>query len=796
LAVKKKGGGRKGGARKATAKGRRRSAQKKKRLEPSIGSRVGRWLALQLLKIIVLATLVGAGGGYWLYQSALRQVDAVLSRPLWKEQGKITGAVTVMPGLNVGPSAVAEVLARGGYSRVKRVEEPGDFAVQGNLVFVRDGDVDVLLTFEDGSITSVSPQTVHRFQSSELAGLGGDDERRLPISRSEMPEHLVLAVLAMEDSRFFEHGGVDAFGIARAVVVNLIGDGHKQGGSTLTQQLAKNLFLTPERTLKRKVRELALAVALEDRLSKEQILELYLNQVYLGSVSGAGVCGVAQAAATYFGTSAARLSLGQAATLAGIISAPNRFSPSRHADRAAKRRDLVLGRMVDLGWLEVEQTQKVARQSLGVVTTRGRRLAPWALDEAVARVEGKLGEGTVSEGSVSIRTTIDALLQRVAENAVREGLAEVTERHDVVKDAEVALVAIDPSNGDVLAMVGGRAYGASTFNRAVRAARQVGSTVKPLSWLALLESDPELSARTEVPDEPIEREFNGDLWMPQNYDGEFLGSVTLETALATSRNIPAVHVSEWVGIGPLADFLGRLGLDGAKPYPSTALGAFEATPMALASAYTVFPGLGRRVAPRLIRSVRLPDGTEGWQQQHHKTRVASERAAFLVGAMLQTTMEEGTGRRAAAYGVSGNVGGKTGTTDGGRDAWFVGSTPHLAVAVWVGFDKGRDLGLTGAQAALPIWARFVAGSGRMDDGIQSPPKTVASVTVCTESGDVAVEACPDTEQAWASVEAGTDRLCATHDAGPLSGTRSILQRIRDKLRPNGQRNRGGHEPKD
>ena len=291
----------------------------------------------------------------------------------------------------------------------------------------------------------------------------------------------------------------------------------------MTQQLAKNLFLTPERSLKRKVKELALAVAIEERLKKEEIFELYLNQVYLGSVGGVGVSGIQQAAQIYFGTSARRLSLGQAATLAGIISAPNRYSPLRHPERARERRDLVLKRMVDLGWVTPESREAAASTSIAVRMHTGHRRAPWAIDAAIETVEARLGEGTVSAGAMSVQTTLDTLLQEVAEAAVSDGLKALQGAHKGAVGTQAALVALDPKNGDILALVGGRSYAESGFNRAIHGSRQVGSTVKPLSWLSLMETQSAISPSTLIPDEPIERVANDEIWAPQNYDGEFLG---------------------------------------------------------------------------------------------------------------------------------------------------------------------------------------------------------------------------------------------------------------------------------
>jgi penicillin-binding protein 1B len=731
----------------------------------------------------VVAIVVGGLAGSWFYHNALQQVDTMLARPLWENPGSILGETVVLPGLGLGSEDVAAALQSAGYSRVRAVVAAGDFVVSEQSILVRDGDDDVLITFAEGAVTSVSPDPVHRFHPTELAGLSDSAELRQPVKRSEIPEHLVLAVLAMEDARFFEHPGVDAFGIIRALVVNVLGRGHQQGGSTLTQQLAKNLFLTPERSLERKVRELALAVALEDRLTKDEILEVYLNQIYLGQVGGVAICGVDQAARTYFGTTARRLSLGQAALLAGVISAPNRYSPVRHPQRAQERRDMVLDRMTKVGWLAKEEARLAKGRSVHIVGSQSNRKAPWAIDYAVELIEEELGEGSVASHGLTVRTTVDALLQQVAERAVAEGVQAIEKAHPGAKGMEVALVAIDPERGDVLAMVGGRSYRTSSFNRATKAARQIGSTVKPLTWLLAYEADRSLAPTTMIPDEPIEREVNGKLWAPRNYDGQFLGEVSMEEALAKSRNVPAIHVAERVGMGPLVDHLHTLGLTEARPFPSTALGTFDASPLALAAAYSVFPGEGKVVSPRLIRSIRLPDGSERMKTKVMKRRVASARAAFLTDASLQATMAWGTGARASTQGVTGVVGGKTGTTDNGRDAWFVGYTSELVVAVWVGFDKGKDLGLTGAQAALPIWSRFVSKSGRMAEVQAPPPESVIQVPLCLESGLLALPDCPETEDGWFSEGTELGEVCPLHDA-PHSRPAAILEALRQRLRGN------------
>jgi penicillin-binding protein 1B len=730
---------------------------------------------------MAISFIAGCGAATVLYVEAIGRVDALLARPIWGEEGRITGEIVLNQGLAVSPEQVADVLQGAGYSRVERPKQDGDFTLGQDSIFILNDSVEYLVTFRDDVVESVSPSSLVRFHATELTGFSADsNERRQPVLRADVPEHVVEAVLAMEDARFFDHPGVDFLGILRAIVVNIRKSGHAQGGSTLTQQLAKNLFLTPERTLQRKLRELALAVALEKRLSKDEILELYLNQIYLGQVGGVAICGIDQAARTYFGRGVERISLGQAATLAGIISAPNRYSPIRHPEKAQERRDVALGRLERVGWITTKEANRVRSEAFKSVRPRVRRKAPWALDSVVSEAETAFGKGAVAEKTLTIQTTIDALLQIVAERSVAEGLAEIEKKYGQSKGAEAALVAVDVKTGAVLAMVGGRKYGASSFNRATLGRRQVGSTIKPLTWLYAFEDDPDLAPNSMVLDEPIEREVNGEIWAPRNYDGEFVGELTMEDALAQSRNIPAILVAESVGMESLAKRWNALGLTSAKPYPSAALGAFDSSPTDLAAAYTVFPGMGRAVRPTLIRSVRLPNGEEGWDQKIRKQRVASARAAFLATSSLQAVMSKGTGKSAAQYGLTGFVGGKTGTTDNGRDAWFVGFTDSIAVAVWVGFDKEKDLGLTGAQAALPIWAKFVSGSGRIGAGPEAPD-TVVSVPLCDETGQIAMPDCPSSTVAWFSEGSQEGGSCELHVADSIFGTAGIIESIRAKL---------------
>ena len=740
----------------------------------------------------LIVSLAGFVSCWWMYQRGVETVDRVLARPLWEERGNILGVAKLRPGLKVDPTLVASTLSNSGYSRVSVVQADGDFALATGSILVRDSGDDVLLTFDDGVLTSVSPHPEFHLSPPRLASVGNSSERRSVVGRDTLPEHVSLAVLAMEDARFFEHPGIDWLGLSRALVVNVLSGERKQGGSTLTQQLAKNLFLSPAKSFERKAREVFLALALERRLSKDQILELYLNQIYLGQVSGVAICGIDQAARTYFGTSARRLTLGQAATLAGIISAPNRYSPIRHPERALERRNLVLDRMKAVGWIDSGAHESTRRESLGVSRGQLKRRAPWALDRTVGVVEDKLGEGTVASAGLTIHTTIDVFLQEIAERSVKSGVQELSRKHPKSKGAEVALVALDPANGNVVAMVGGTSYGRSSFNRAIDAQRQIGSVVKPFTWMFAYDSDPTLSPSFKVSDEPIERKVNGEVWAPQNYDRTFVGEVSLDESLATSRNVPAVLVSEMVGLDRLSKGLDSLGLREARALPSTALGAFESSPIDLASAFTVFPGEGKMAHARIVNEIVLPDGTSQSGEPVRKHRVSSHRSAFLAHTSLVRAIEKGTGASASRYGVSGVVGGKTGTTDGGRDAWFVGYTPTLVVAVWVGFDKGKDLDLSGAKAALPIWADFVSASGHMTPLEMPVPESVVQVPVCSESGFIAVSECESTVSGWFPEGVEPGDVCDLHGiehAGPASIIKELRKRLSRQQPEQANRNR-------
>jgi len=696
------------------------------------------------------------------YRQAVQDVEELLGGRVWSSSGRVMSApMELWAGLRLSPEELATDLQAAGYARVSRAQAPGDFEVAPDAILVRVAEGrwpgatveagDLLLTFSGDRISSVSPGSVATLAPAELAGVrGGDNEARRVISLGEVPPHVVQAVLAMEDARFYDHEGLDPLGIARALLVNAWSGSTAQGGSTLTQQVVKNLFLTQERTLERKAREAVLAMALEAQRSKDDILELYLNEIYLGQAGGVAICGIDQAARVYFGKPAERLEIGEAATIAGIVSAPNRYSPLRHPQRALERRDVALGRMADVGFLAPSDAEVLKREPLTLHPSSTSRRAPWAVDAAVDGIEQAMGEGTVVARGVSVHTTIQPALQRLAERAVIEGLAELQQTHPTTEGAQAAMAVVRVRDGAVVALVGSRDYASSQFDRASHGSRQIGSTVKPLTAVLAFEADASLSPATVLDDSYIERIVDGKTWAPRNYDGSYRGLLTLREALRVSRNIPAVLLAERAGMKTLARGWRELGLDEASSNPSAALGSFGATPLELAGAYTVFPGGGRWSQPTLVRSAFDEGGALLWEQEPIRLRRTSSESAWLVGSMLEDVVASGTGAQASSYGATGHLGGKTGTTDGARDAWFVGYSAEYAVAVWVGFDRDRVLGLTGGQAALPTWARFMAWSGAGDTSFSRPSgvRFVEGCVACDPMGT-----CLDEDGEWFRGEA-------------------------------------------
>jgi penicillin-binding protein 1B len=536
-------------------------------------------------------------------------------------------------------------------------------------------------------------------------------QARRHVVLAKLPPHVPEAILAAEDVRFYSHPGIDLIGVLRAIFVNLRAGEIRQGASTLTQQLAKNFFLTPERTWRRKAQEVILAWMIESRMTKKEILAWYLNEVYLGRDGAANIIGVGQAARTFFGKPAAELSPGEAATIAGIISSPNPNSPLRYPDRASKRRNRVLRQMVAANFIEPEVAAEERKNAIVVKRSRRPVLeAPFFLSQARREVSGKLGESSLLAERLDIYTTLDPATQMSAERGVRLTIARLEKAHAWMRSGkeplEAAFVALDPRDGSVLALVGGRDYTHRPFNRATQARRQLGSTFKPFVYLAAFEGHPRsITPSTPLEDKPLSIRTGSKIWTPANYDGRFRGTVTVRRALEASLNVPTVRLAQVTGIDDIAQIAAATGWDGELPrVPSLALGVAETSLLDLAGAYTVFPMNGTAAEPYFVRGVLDQEKNVRYRHDPVTYQSADPRAAYLVHHLLEGVVDRGTARALRRKGFTRPLAGKTGTTNNFRDAWFVGYAPTILGAAWIGFDNGRPLRIPSSATALNLWA--------------------------------------------------------------------------------------------
>ena len=577
-------------------------------------------------------------------------------------------------------------------------------------------------------------------------------EQRIEVPLSRVSPHLINAIVAVEDQRFFDHGGVDLIRIGGAAWKNLLNGWGAQGGSTITQQLARLSFFTREKTLRRKLREIAVAARLENTLSKERILALYLNKVYFG----AGLYGVEAASLGYFGKHAADLDVAEAALVAGLVKAPSAYAPTVSLERAVARRNAALEAMRAAGMIDAP-TYQAARDRevrlndvLRAQQSRGR----YFTEEVRKQLVQQFGWERVYEGGLKVYTTLDLELQLAAEDEVMRAAAELDARlrqrprrpsralQTSDGPPQAALVALDPSTGEIRAMVGGRSFEQSPFNRVTQARRQAGSAFKPIVYAAALERGYTPASLIAPLDTPI-MTLQG-AWLPDDHSPP--APMTMRSALRYSSNHAAVRMLQDIGIPAGVRAAARFGIDSMPAVPSLALGSGEVTLLSMTAAYAALAGGGLRPEPIMIRRVETADGEVLFAAQPHAERAVSETTAFLMTMMLSDVLNGGTGWQARRFGFTRPAAGKTGTTNDYRDAWFIGYTPHLAAGVWVGYDRPRTIIERGyaATLAVPLWGRFMATATRHHEPTPFPqPRTVTSATICPVSGKLATSACRD-----------------------------------------------------
>jgi penicillin-binding protein 1B len=729
-------------------------------------SRVLGRLSLQTRWMFVIAVATAVVGGLLL--SGLVAYTARSLARFNRTEAQAAAVIYSAPqmlraGVHVDDIDLAGTLRRLGYREVSgQPAGPGEFrrtAAAWDLYLRADHAEDtagrVRLETHGGRIVRASEGRTELelvvLPPEPLGSASPSGEESLPVRLSDVPTAVRAAVLAAEDARFFEHSGLDIRALARAFWTNFRAGRIVEGGSTLTQQLVKNRLLTPQRTFSRKLEEAWLSTVLDWRYPKERIFEAYLNEVYLGHVNGTALHGVGAAARAYFGKEVSQLSLADAALLAGIIRAPNSYSPAVHAEAARRRRDAVLGRMRELGQITQAEYDRARQEPVRPKSLPlGPRFAAYFSDYVRAQADRSALVEKAGPGG-RIFTTLDVPLQRFAESAVARGLAQLEARWPALRQPtdglQAVLVALDPSTGAIRALVGGRDYRASQFNRAVNARRQPGSAFKPFVYLAALAPDARsgLTAASIIEDVPVTIPVSRGEWTPRNYRDHYEGRVTVRRALEQSLNAATIRVAESVGLPAIIETAKAVGLDDAnlQPVPSLALGAIEVTPLGLARAYLPLANGGTLHAVKAIDEIADVRHRTVWQSRAEDRRVLSDAEAYVMTSLLQGVVNSGTGAGLQRFGIGNGVAGKTGTTNDGRDAWFVGYSSNLLTLVWVGFDDGRAHGLSGAEAALPIWADFMRRAlGAYPATPFVIPTGVTMVDIDATNGKRANEFCP------------------------------------------------------
>jgi 1A family penicillin-binding protein len=590
--------------------------------------------------------------------------------------------------------------------------------------------------------TMARPTTI--FDAQDRPAFTLFKEQRIAVPLSSVSPHLIEALVAVEDQRFFDHGGIDMIRVAGAAWRNLRDGWGTQGGSTLTQQLARQSFLTREKTVRRKLKEIVVAARIESVFSKDQILEWYLNKVYFGN----GLYGAEAASLGYFGKHASDLNVAEAALLAGLVKAPGLYAPTLSMDRALARRHTTLEAMRSAGAID-EATLRAADAEPITLQDRLRTRETYGQyfkEEVRKRLVQQFGLEQVYEGGLQVYTTLDPEMQKVAETEVMRAVTDI-ERRELTRERQprqealqAALVAIDPATGEVRAMVGGRSFDESRFNRVTQAHRQAGSAFKPFVYAAALERGytPATMIRSlSVPIMTLEG-----AWLPDDHSRSDV--MTMRVALRMSSNRAAVSTLEDIGIPAAIHVAERFGIESVPGVPSLALGSGEVTLLSMTFAYAAFANGGMRPEPQLIRRVETSDGEVLFAAQPRGERAVSETTAFLMTNMLSDVVNGGTGWQARRFGFTLPAAGKTGTTNDYRDAWFIGYTPHLAAGVWVGYDQPRTIAPRGyaGTLAVPLWGRFMAAATQHDAPMPfRPPPTVVPATICRLSGKLATSAC-------------------------------------------------------
>jgi penicillin-binding protein 1B len=698
----------------------------------------------------------------------------------------------VMVGDQMAPNDVVAELRRSNYSDVRNTSRMGWYNVRSDAIEIYPGPDSFFLQEEAVikfagpkvkqiiSLTDNSERTQYLLEPELITNLfDRNREKRRIVRFQEIPKTLVNAVISAEDKRFFQHSGFDPIRIIKSAFVDVKEGRNAQGASTLTMQLARQFWLSPERTWKRKFPEMMITLHLEQKLSKEQIFEYYANQIDLGRRGSFAIRGFGEAAQAYFGKDIRQLSLAECATLAGLIQSPSARNPVRWPERAKVRRNIVLRMMRDNGY--ISDPEYALASSEPMVTARAGSEstdAPYFVDLVNESLQDDFQEHDFQTNSYRVYTSLDMNLQHDAAEAVRVGMQEVdaqikkkTKKGQIPPEAQCAMVVLDAQTGEVKALIGGRDYGISQLNRAL-AKRQPGSVFKPFVYAAALNTAINggavvLTPASTVLDEPTTFYFDNIEYRPGNFEHTFHGTVTLRQALAKSLNVPTVKVAEEVGYKNVVDLARRAGLNmNIRPTPAVALGAYEVTPLEIAGAYTMYANKGVVVKPNWIQVIRSSRGAQIYENQVERKPVLDPRVDFMMVDMMQEVLRSGTGAGVRSRGFTLPAAGKTGTS---HDGWFAGFTSKLLCVVWVGFDDNKELNLEGAKSALPIWVEFMkrAHQHREYRNVHGweAPDGVVNVDIDPASGQLATASCPSVRGEYFISGTQPVELCRLHSNG-------------------------------
>jgi len=807
-----------------------RKPQKAQKSKPARISNFFRSPLFKILLSIFLFFFIGTSAlvlYYYNYYS--RVIDRKLSGEIFKSTAQIYAApYRIYPGQKLSLDDAVLRLQRAGFDLGDKGSEDGAYAVNGNKITVRPKVGDAMrLEFGKNSLVKIvktpGGEAEESWLPAELVTSLSDEsrEKRRIVEYNDLPKVLVDALTAAEDQHFFTHWGIDPVRLIGAFAQSFRNSSRIAGTSTITQQLARNFFLTPDRSIRRKIAEAFISFLLEQRLTKQQILTMYANEVYMGQRGSFSINGFGEASAAYFGKDLAGLTLPEAATLAAMIPAPNgRFSPTKHPDEVKRRRNTVLTAMHGLGTINDRDYEEAKTTELKIAPIKVDATdAPYLVDYVREELLRDFTEDEITTNNLRVYTSLDLALQKAAVEAVQNGLKlvqqQVAAQRKRDKNAEnlpgpqAALIALDPHTGEIKAMVGGSDYGASQYNRITQASRQPGSIFKPIVYAAAFETafdehkleeapapanpgaaatntvappNPEgvsdspqfgqshregaITPITTLMDEPTTFVYDGiRTYEPNNYHQEYRGIVTVRDALQNSLNVPTIKVAERIGYDRVAAMAKRLGLNAKiKGYPSVALGAFEVTPIEMAGAYTTFANEGRRLQPHALLRVTAGDRTTVKAYKYEPQDVMRPELVYLMTHLMEGVINNGTGRSVRARGFTLPAAGKTGTS---RDGWFAGYTKDFLAIAWVGYDDNRDLNLEGAKSALPIWTEFMMKATQLyppdpEKIYFTRPPGIDFVRIDPESLLLANPSCPNTfEEAFI---AGTEptSYCPLH----------------------------------